>query len=103
VLELRESLIPRYAKIVYNGFWFSPEREALQVMMDEIQKPVTGTARLGLYKGNVTVLGRKASKSLFDPRYATFEEDDVYDQTDAAGFIKLNALRLKIRALTKKG
>ncbi|HEB71182.1 MAG TPA: argininosuccinate synthase, partial [Nitrospirae bacterium] len=87
----------------YNGFWFAPEREALQTLMDDIQKPVTGTARLSLYKGNVTVLGRKSPKSLFDSRFATFEADDVYNQADAEGFIKLNALRLKIGAMLKKG
>ncbi len=97
-LKLRDSLIPKYAELVYNGFWFSPEREALQALMDEVQKPVTGTARLSLYKGNVTVIGRKAPKSLFDPRFATFEADSVYNQADAEGFIKLNALRLSIRA-----
>ncbi len=97
VIKLRDSLIPKYAELVYNGFWFAPEREALQTLMDEIQKPVTGTVRLSLYKGNVTVQGRKAPKSLFDPRFATFEEDTVYNQADAEGFIKLNALRLKIR------
>jgi argininosuccinate synthase len=103
VLKLRDSLIPEYTEMVYNGYWFAPEREVLQVMMDEIQQPVTGTVRVGLYKGNITVLGRKAPKSLFDPRFATFEEDDVYNQADAEGFIKLNALRLKIRAMVNKG
>ncbi len=102
VLRLRDSLAPKYAAMVYNGFWFAPEREALQGLMDEIQKPVTGLARLSLYKGNVTTLGRKAPRSLFDPRYATFEVDDVYNQADAEGFIKLNALRLKIRAMLIK-
>ncbi len=101
-LFLRDSLIPQYAKLVYNGFWFAPEREALQALMDEVQKPVTGDTRLSLYKGNVTVLGRKAPNSLFDQRFATFEEDDVYNQADAEGFIRLNALRLRIRALTSK-
>lgn len=103
VLKLRDSLVPKYAELVYNGFWFAPEREALQKLMDEIQKPVTGTARLALYKGNVTIVGRKAPKSLFDPRFATFEADTVYNQADAEGFINLNALRLKIRAMSKRG
>ncbi len=103
VLHLRDSLVPKYSELVYNGFWFAPEREALQTLMDDIQKPVTGTARLSLYKGNVTVLGRKSPKSLFDSRFATFEADDVYNQADAEGFIKLNALRLKIGAMLKKG
>ena len=102
VIKLRDSLIPKYAELVYNGFWFAPEREVLQTMMDEIQKPVTGTVRLSLYKGNVTVQGRKAPKSLFDPRFATFEEDTVYNQADAEGFIKLNALRLKMRKMLEK-
>jgi argininosuccinate synthase len=80
---------------VYNGFWFAPERETLQTFMDETQKGVTGTARLKLYKGNCTVVGRKSPVSLFDPEVATFEADTVYDQADATGFIKLNALRLR--------
>lgn len=102
VLHLRDSLIPKYAEMVYNGYWFAPEREALQVMMDDIQKPVSGTVRLSLYKGNVTVLGRKSKNSLFDERFATFEADDVFDQSDAEGFIKLNGLRLKIQSLLKR-
>ena len=103
VIKLRDSLMPKYAELVYNGFWFAPERETLQTLIDEIQKPVTGTARVALYKGSVSVIGRKAPRSLFDPAMATFEEDDVYNQADAEGFIKLNALRLKIRAsLAKK-
>lgn len=102
VMHLRDSLIPKYAELVYNGFWFSPEREVLQTMMDEIQKPVTGTVRLSLYKGNVTVLGRKSPNSLFSKNFATFEADKVYDQSDAEGFIKLNALRLKIQAMKKR-
>jgi len=101
-VKLRDSLIPKYAELVYNGFWFSPEREALQALMDEVQRPVTGTARLSLYKGNVTVIGRKAPKSLFDPRLATFEADSVYNQADAEGFIKLNSLRLRTRAALDK-
>ncbi len=95
VLHLRDSLVPRYAALVYNGFWFAPERETLQTFMDETQKGVTGTARLKLYKGNCTVVGRKSPVSLFDPEVATFEADTVYDQADATGFIKLNALRLR--------
>ncbi|MDH4183105.1 MAG: argininosuccinate synthase [Nitrospinota bacterium] len=102
VIKLRDSLIPKYAELVYNGFWFSPEREVLQKLVDEIARPVTGTARLALYKGSVTVIGRKAPKSLFDPAMATFEEDTVYKQADAEGFIKLNALRLKIRSALQK-
>lgn len=100
VLHLRDSLIPRYAEMIYYGYWFAPEREVLQTMIDEIQKPVTGTVRLKLYKGNCTVVGRKAPRSLFNPDYATFEKDAVYNQKDAEGFIKLNALRLKLRRLS---
>ncbi len=95
VLHLRDSLVPKYAELVYNGFWFAPERETLQAFMDEAQRHVTGTARLKLYKGNCIVVGRKSPVSLFDPEVATFEADEVYDQADATGFIKLNALRLR--------
>ncbi|MEW6387485.1 MAG: argininosuccinate synthase [Thermodesulfobacteriota bacterium] len=98
VLHLRDSLIPRYAELVYYGYWFAPERHALQALIDEAQKPVTGTARLKLYKGNVTVVGRKSPKSLYRPDLATFEAGGTYRQADATGFIRLNALRLKIRA-----
>jgi argininosuccinate synthase len=96
-MRLRDDLMPRYATLVYNGFWFAPEREALQVMVDHIAKKVTGTARLVLYKGNVTIAGRKAPRSLYRADIVTFEADQVYDQRDAAGFIRLNALRLRIR------
>jgi argininosuccinate synthase len=98
VLRLRHDLMPRYAALVYNGFWFAPEREALQRMIDDIAQSITGTARLRLFKGAVTVLGRKAPRSLYRPDIVTFEEDSVYDQRDAQGFIKLNALRLRIRS-----
>jgi argininosuccinate synthase len=98
VLRLRHDLMPRYAGLVYNGFWFSPEREALQRLIDDIGGTVTGTARLKLYKGSVVVAGRKAPKSLYRPDIVTFEEDTVYDQRDAQGFIKINALRLRIRS-----
>ncbi len=98
VMHLRDSLIPRYAELVYYGYWFAPERYALQALVDEAQKPVTGTARLKLYKGNVTVVGRKAPKSLYRPDLVTFEAGGDYQQADATGFIRLNALRLKIRA-----
>ncbi len=98
VMHLRDSLSPRYADLVYNGYWFAPEREALQKLIDEAQKPVTGTARLKLYKGSVTVVGRKAPKSLYRPDLVTFEAGGDYQQADATGFIRLNALRLKIRA-----
>ena len=102
VLHLRDSLIPRYAEMIYYGYWFSPERRMLQTAIDEAQRPVTGTARLKLYKGNVTVAGRKSPHSLYRPDIATFEEDTVYQQADAEGFIRLNALRLKIRARVEK-
>ena len=98
-LHLRDSLVPRYAEMVYYGFWFSPERVALQTFMDDCQRDVTGTVRLKLYKGNVTVLGRKSPRSLYRTDFVTFEADDVYRQRDAEGFINLQALRLKIRAL----
>jgi argininosuccinate synthase len=102
VLHLRDSWIPRYAELVYYGYWFSPEREMLQVAIDESQKPVTGTARLKLYKGSAAVSGRKSPRSLYRPEVATFEGDSVYRQADAEGFIRLNALRLKTRALVDK-
>jgi argininosuccinate synthase len=96
VAHLRDELMPRYAEMVYNGFWFSPERRALQAFMDEVQKRVNGEARLKLYKGSVTIEGRRSEHyDLYDQATATFEEDDVYDQADAAGFIRLNALRLR--------
>jgi argininosuccinate synthase len=98
VLRLRHDLMPRYAALVYNGFWFAPERETLQRMIDDIAQAITGTARIRLYKGGLTVLGRKAPRSLYRPDIVTFEEDSVYDQRDAQGFIKLNALRLRIRS-----
>ncbi len=99
VLHLRDSLIPQYARLVYNGFWFAPERTLLQKLIDESQATVTGVARLKLYKGSVTVVGRKAEKSLFHSGFATFEADDVYNQKDAEGFIRLQALRLRIRKM----
>ena len=101
VLHLRNSLIPQYAKLVYNGFWFAPEREMLQTAMDEAAACVTGTARIKLYKGTASVAGRKAPKSLYDPHMASFEGAGGYDQGDATGFIKLNALRLRVRAKNK--
>ena len=102
VLHLRDSLIPRYAELVYYGYWFAPEREIMQGMIDEIQKDVSGKVRLKLYKGNCQVVGRKSSKSLYRPDIATFEDDKgLYNQKDAEGFIKLNALRLRIRAMMK--
>ena len=99
VLHLRDSLIPRYAEMVYYGFWYAPEREALQGLIDDCARDVTGTVRLKLYKGNVTVVGRRSPRSLYRTDFATFEADSVYRQRDAEGFINLNALRLRIRAL----
>jgi argininosuccinate synthase len=102
VLHLRNSLIPQYAKLVYNGFWFAPEREMLQTAMDEAASSVTGTARVKLYKGTCSLVGRKAPKSLYDPHMASFEGNVAYDQGDATGFIKLNALRLRVRAKNRE-
>lgn len=94
--HLKDELMPRYAKLIYNGFWFSPERLMLQALIDYSQERVEGKVRLKLYKGNVFVMGRESNKSLYSMSHVTFEEDSVYDQTDAQGFIKLNALRLRI-------
>jgi len=102
VMHLKDSLITRYAELVYYGYWFSPEREILQRTVDETQGNVTGAVRLKLYKGNCIVVGRKSPHSLYHPDYATFEADTIYDQKLADGFIQLNALRLKIRNLIKK-
>jgi argininosuccinate synthase len=113
VMHLRDSLIPKYSALIYNGFWFSPEREALQALVTETQRDVTGVVRLKLYKGNIIVAGRKSPKSLYDPKIATMEAEEsirqrtdspwrTYDQSDATGFIRLNALRLKVRAALKK-
>ncbi len=102
VLRIRDSLIPQYAAMVYNGFWFSPERELLQNLIDDSQKKVSGIVRLKLYKGNCIVVGRKSKNSLFSEAFATFEKDTVYNQKDAEGFIKLNALRLRIQNLLQK-
>jgi argininosuccinate synthase len=112
VMHLRDELIPKYSTLVYNGFWFSPEREALQALVTETQRDITGVVRLKLYKGNIIVAGRKSPKSLYDPKIATMESDEsirqrtdspwrTYDQSDATGFIRLNALRLKVRAALK--
>jgi argininosuccinate synthase len=102
VLALKDDLMPRYARLVYNGYWFSPERRLLQKLIDESQQNVNGTVRVKLYKGTALVSGRASADSLFDPSIATFEDDKgAYDQADAAGFIRLNALRMRIAA--KKG
>ena len=102
VLHLRDSLIPRYAGLIYDGYWYSPERELLQKTLDEAQADVTGTVRVKLYKGSCTVVGRKSERSLYRLDLATFEEDDAYRQKDAEGFIRLNALRLAIRAQRRR-
>jgi len=99
VAHLKDELMPRYAKLIYNGYWWSPERKMLQAAIDASQQPVNGTVRVKLYKGNVQVAGRKSDDSLFDESIATFEDDaGAYNQADAEGFIKLNALRLRIAA-----
>ena len=101
VMFLRDSLVPEYARRIYNGFWFSPEREMLQRMIDDTQKEVDGRVRLKLYKGNVVVMGRRSPQSMYREDFATFEEDKVYRQKDAEGFIRLQALRLRIRNLVQ--
>ncbi len=103
VLGIRDSLVPRYSQLIYNGFWFSPEMKLLQRTMDDAQTTVSGTVRLKLYKGNCIPVGRKSDHSLYSESFATFEEDEVYNQADATGFIRLNALRLRIQALRKNG
>jgi argininosuccinate synthase len=102
VMFIRDSLIPKYTQLVYNGFWYSPEMEVMQKMIDETQKNVTGTVRMKLYKGNCIVVGRKSPHSLYSEDFATFDSDEVYNQKDAIGFIKLNALRMRIRAMLNK-
>jgi argininosuccinate synthase len=99
VMRIRDGLIPEYAGLVYRGFWFSPEREVLQTLVDATQVNVTGTARLKLFKGSVQIVGRKSPKSLYSESFVTFERDQVYDQADATGFIRLNALRLRLRSM----
>ncbi|MEE8574543.1 MAG: argininosuccinate synthase [Thermodesulfobacteriota bacterium] len=101
-MAIRDSLITKYSELIYNGYWFSPERDAIQALIDEATSVVTGTARIKLYKGSATVVGRKAPKSLYSPEHATFEEDSVYDQKDAEGFIKVNSLRLRLNATSGK-
>ncbi len=100
--HLKDELMPKYAKLIYQGYWFSPEREMLQAAIDDTQKNVEGTVKLKLYKGNVIVVGRESNKSLFSEAHSTFEEDEVYNQKDAEGFIKLNALRFIIAGQNKK-
>jgi len=102
VMHFKDTLIPKYAELVYYGYWFAPEREVMQTAVDETQKDVTGSVRLKLYKGSCSVVGRQSPYSLYRPDFATFEEDSVYQQADATGFIRLNALRLRIRAMAKE-
>ncbi|MBW1909425.1 MAG: argininosuccinate synthase [Deltaproteobacteria bacterium] len=102
VMHIRDGLVTRYAEMIYYGYWFSPEREMLQAMIDETQKTVNGHVRLNLYKGNCMVVGRKSESSLYDPDFATFEGDEVYNQKDAEGFIRLSGLRLKIARLLEQ-
>ena len=101
-MHLRDSLIPKFAELVYYGYWYTPEMEMIRAAIEQSQKNVNGTARLKIYKGSVIVVGRKSPNSLYSKELATFEEDKVYDQSDATGFIKLNALRLAVRQLSKK-
>ena len=101
VMIMRDSLIPKYAQLVYNGFWYSPEMETLQTYIDATQENVTGTVRMKLYKGNCIVVGRKSPNSLYSEAFATFEKDQVYNQKDATGFIRLNGLRLRIQNILK--
>lgn len=100
-MHLKDELMPRYAKTIYNGYWFSPEREMMQAAIDYTQKNVTGTVRLKLYKGNIAVVGRKSPFSLYNEEFATFEEDEVYNQGDAEGFIKINSLRLRLEKMAE--
>jgi len=102
VMHLRDSLMPKIAELIYYGYWFSPEMDILKKSIDEMQKNVTGTVRVKLYKGNCTVAGRKSEKSLYHDAFATFEKDTVYNQKDAEGFIRLNALRLRIRSMMRE-
>jgi argininosuccinate synthase len=101
VMHLKDSLAPRIAEMIYYGFWYTPEMEAIRALLDETQKRVTGTARLKLYKGQCSLVGRKSPCSLYSEAFATFERDTVYNQRDAEGFIKLNALRLRLRKLAE--
>ncbi len=102
-MHLKDELMPRYARLIYSGYWFAPEREMLQAAIDATQKAVNGVVRLKLYKGNIVTMGRESPNSLYDTATVTFEEDAVYDQHDAEGFIKLNALRLRLRSNALKG
>jgi argininosuccinate synthase len=102
VLYLRDALVPKYARLIYNGFWFSPEMRIMQQMVDQTQENVSGVVRLELYRGNCRVTGRKSERSLYREDFATFEDDAVYSHEDAEGFIRLNALRLRIQSMLEK-
>jgi argininosuccinate synthase len=102
VLHTRDSMQAKYAELVYNGFWFTAERESMQVYFDHVAKSTTGIARMKMFKGQSLVVGRKSPISLYDPTLVTFEKETVYDQADAGGFIKLNALRARVRARLQK-
>jgi argininosuccinate synthase len=101
--HLKDELMPRYAELIYNGFWFSPEREMLQALIDKSQEHVEGSVTVKLYKGSASVIARSSPMSLYSTAHVTFEEDAVYDQKDAEGFIKLNALRLRLLARRNRG
>jgi argininosuccinate synthase len=103
VMHFRDSLIPKFAELIYYGYWYSPEMELLKGMVEKTQENVTGTARLKLYKGNCIVAGRKSPVSLYRTDFATFEKETVFNQRDAEGFVKINALRLKIRSMLRDG
>ena len=101
--HLKDELMPKYAQLIYDGFWWSPEREAIQALIDKTQEHVSGSVQLSLFKGNISVLGRSSKFSLYDPKIVTFEDDEnAYDQADATGFIKINSLRLKQIAKRKR-
>jgi argininosuccinate synthase len=102
VMHLRDSLIPYFSSLIYNGFWYSPEMRLLMTLIDESQENVSGRVKLKLYKGNCSVVGRSSPISLYSPELATFEASEDYNQSDATGFIKLNALRLRLEALLRK-
>jgi len=102
VVRIRDGLIPEYASLIYRGYWLAPERFALQALIDEAQRGVTGEARVKLYKGNALVVGRRSENSLYRTDFATFEADEVFDQSDSTGFISVNSLRLRIRALRER-
>jgi argininosuccinate synthase len=103
VMHIRDSLIPKISELIYYGFWYSPEMNILKALVDESQEGVTGTVRMKLYKGNCIVSGRKSDVSCYRQDFATFDKDVVYDQKDAGGFIRLNSLRLRIRAMLEQG